>query len=133
MAKEGGGMAGGSQGSGGTNVWDVGRALLVIGGLVYLTVFLVRHYPEEKNVAAILGIVAPVLAAVVGVSVGYATGNTTGKAQGEAGKAAAVKDGRNALAVHVKSLIDGSGAEVAVPDNVTVEKIRSAIGAVETE
>jgi hypothetical protein len=126
-------MSSGSQSSAGTNLWDAVRALLVIGGLVYLTVFLVRHYADEKSVAAILGVVAPVLAAVVGVSVGYATGNKAGQAQGETGKAAAVKDGRQALAAHVKGLIDGGIAEGAEPGDVTVAKIRSAIGAVETE
>jgi len=126
-------VSSGSQKPNHTNIWDAVRALLVIGGLVYLTVFLVRHYPDEKSVAAILGIVAPVLAAVVGVSVGYVTGSKTGQSQGEAGKAAAVKNGRKAFAAHVSSLIDGGGAEAAVPENVTLEKIRSAIGAIETE
>jgi hypothetical protein len=121
----------GSQGS--TNIWDVLRALVVIGGLAYLTVFLVRHYSDAKSAAAILGIVAPVLAAVVGVSVGFATGNKTGKTQGEAGKASAVKEGRKALAAHIDGLLDERGAEAASPHATVVDKVRAAVGTVETE
>ena len=65
------------------NVWSFAIALVVIGALVGLTVFLVRHYGDVKDAASILGIAAPVLGAAFGATIGYAAGSTKGKADGE--------------------------------------------------
>lgn len=81
-----------------SNKWDflkdATRAALALGALVYLTVFLVRHYTDVKDASAILGIVVPVLGAALGATLGYAGGTAVGKAD----KDQAVKQGRRALA-----------------------------------
>ena len=66
----------------GRNIWDFLTALAVLGVLVVVTVFLVKHYSDVKDAASILGIVTPVLGAAFGVVLGYATGNATGQTQG---------------------------------------------------
>jgi hypothetical protein len=65
------------------NAWDFLIVAVVIGGLVALTVFLVRHYTKVSDIAQILGIAVPGFAAAFGITLGYATGNTTGKATGK--------------------------------------------------
>lgn len=89
----------------GSNVWDFlsswFRELIAVGALVFLTVFLADKYDDVKDVAAILGIVVPVLGAAVGATLGYAGGEAKGKAD----KDQAVKDGRRRLAESLKPAI----------------------------
>jgi hypothetical protein len=66
----------------GRNIWDFLTVLAVLGVLVVLTIFLVKHYSGVKDAASILGIVTPVLGGAFGVVLGYATGNATGQTQG---------------------------------------------------
>ena len=66
----------------GRNIWDFLTVLAVLGVLVVLTIFLVKHYSDVKDAASILGIVTPVLGGAFGVILGYATGNATGQTQG---------------------------------------------------
>jgi hypothetical protein len=81
-----------------TNLWDylkdATRALIVIGALVGLTVFLAIHYSNVKSTTSVLGVVIPVLSAGIGAAAGAAAGNAAGKAD----KDEAVKRGRKALA-----------------------------------
>jgi hypothetical protein len=66
------------------NLWDAMVALIVVGALVVLVVYLVRHYGSDtEKIAAVLGIAAPVLAAAFGVSIGYYSGNKTGQTTGK--------------------------------------------------
>jgi hypothetical protein len=77
--------AGGSGDTGATsgrNIWDFLTVVAVLGVLVVLTIFLVKHYSDVKDAASILGIVTPVLGGAFGVVLGYATGNATGQTQG---------------------------------------------------
>lgn len=116
-----------------TNRWDFLRAFIVIGGLVVIIIFLVGHYSSERDVAGVLGIAAPVLAAAVGVSIGYGSGNRAGRAEGESRKAAAVKEGRKALAQYLADLADAPGAEGAEAQAAVLGQIRAAVGAVQSE
>jgi hypothetical protein len=68
---------------GGHNLWDFLIVAFVIGALVAITIFLVKHFAKPSDAASILGIVVPAFAAVFGVTLGYATGTTTGKATGK--------------------------------------------------
>lgn len=101
-----GGATGTGTTAGGANVWDVVRTLIVLGALVYLTVFLVRHYKDSKDVTSVLGVVVPVLAAVVGVTLGYASGNQAGEAKGQAGKEEAVKSARKGLMQEIAPVVE---------------------------
>lgn len=89
----------------GVNLYELIRAVVVVAALVYVTVFLVRHYTEVKDVTAVLGIVVPVLAAVVGISLGYWSGNANGKAKGESGKAQATQIAKHELASKLDPLV----------------------------
>jgi hypothetical protein len=66
----------------GRNIWDFLTVLAVLGVLVVLTTFIVKHYSDVKDAASILGIVTPVLGGAFGVVLGYATGSATGRTQG---------------------------------------------------
>lgn len=90
---------------GNATVWDLARVVVVVAALVYLTVFLVRHYTDSKDAISVLGVVVPVFAAAFGVTLGYYTGNQSGKAQGAANKEQAVKNARRNFAKTVQPLV----------------------------
>jgi hypothetical protein len=77
------GGSGGSSAADGRNVWDAATALIVVGALVFLVVFLSKHYTTLNDVTTVLGIAAPVLAAAFGVSLGYWSGEKKGQAAGK--------------------------------------------------
>jgi hypothetical protein len=80
------GNGGDSQGSAGAahNVWDAVVALIVVGALVVLVIYLVNHYRSDtEKIGAVLGVAAPVLAAAFGVSIGYYSGNKAGQSTGK--------------------------------------------------
>ena len=106
---------------------------LVITALAGLTIFLALHYAAEKDAAAMLGIVVPVLTAIIGLGLGYTSGTTAGKAQGEAGKATAVREGRQALAQHLLSLTDPGASPERSGQDATLGHVRAALGAVRSE
>jgi hypothetical protein len=114
-------------------LWGFLRVLVVTGALVGVTIFLVTHYATEKDAAAVLGIVAPVLATIVGVGLGFASGNTAGRAQGQADKAQAVREGRQALAQHLLQLTDPGSGPGQAGQEATIGHVRAALGAVRAE
>jgi hypothetical protein len=95
-----------------TNVWDyvkdATRGLLVLAALIYLTVFLVRHYAHVKDVTTVLGVVIPVLTAALGAAVGAAAGNATGQAN----KNEAVRQQRKKLANQLRPKLEHARSRV---------------------
>lgn len=68
----------------GTNIWDAAIAVIVVGALLVLVIYLVAEYgTDTEKIAAVLGVAAPVLAAAFGVTLGYFTGTKKGEASGE--------------------------------------------------
>jgi hypothetical protein len=103
-------------------MWDAVIALIVVGALVLLVVFLVRHYKNSSDAATILGIAAPVLAAAFGVSLGYWSGEKKGAATGE-------KEGKNQVADQLKPVLDKLHAGVTTGLLAPVmEKLNSPAG-----
>jgi hypothetical protein len=95
----------GKSASTGTSVNDVLLAVIVVGGLIGLTILLVEHYSNTKDVTSVLGVVAPVLAAAVGARVGYSGGSAQGQARGSAGKNEAIRSARKDLAQQLEPWI----------------------------
>jgi hypothetical protein len=114
-------------------LWSFLRILLVLAALIGLTVFLALHYSAEKDAAAMLGVVVPVLTAILGLGLGYASGTTAGKAKGQAEKAKAVSDGRHALAAHLLDLTEPGASPDGSGENATLGHVRAALRAVKAE
>jgi NADH:ubiquinone oxidoreductase subunit 6 (subunit J) len=114
--------AGGAQAAA-TSFWDVVRALLVVGALVFLTVFIVGHYgSDEKKAAAILAAVVPGLTAVVGAGLGHAAGKVAGRSAG-----------RKSLAANMKTLLGDGGEEVPADPGAKLQQLREHLDLLESE
>ena len=114
-------------------LWSFLRIVVVLAALIGLTVFLALHYASEKDAAAMLGVVVPVLTAILGLGLGYASGTTAGKAKGQADKARAVTAGRQALAQHLLDLSEPDAGPDRSGQDVTLSHVRAALGAVKAE
>jgi hypothetical protein len=103
----------------GTNVWDAAIAVIVVGGLVVLVIYLVGEYgTDTEKIAGVLGVAAPVLAGAFGVTLGYFTGTKKGEATGEK---TAKRELKAAIAPLVETLEDDLDRGVLQPMTTALE------------